>query len=452
MNEFDDSMPDEGKDENQELLKHLRILYPPSDSMEQRLARVQHRFMANIEAQQFEQSSLANVQSHETRHTSPHRVRIMTSKDMRRVKRPLWRQRLGTIGAGLCAALVVVGLLVVLNLAHHSTQSGVGHPAQQLALLDASTDWLLTSKAFLYTSDGGLHWKDVTPRGITLTTGTVHMALDASTAWLAVPAADPTKTNIYRTSDGGQSWQSSVVTSGDGNLIIAQITFVSAQDGWILFNQGGIGGAERAVVMRTADGGKTWKELSSVLPSSTDAPPPGKLPFGGTKTGITFLNTSTGWITGSNTVPHLSWLFVTHDGGSTWNQLQLSLPSNVPLASLSLLPPEFFSTTQGILPVEVGQAMTIIYQTHNGGVTWEPTVPLSIGLATVDYLDELHGWVTDGTNLLMTNDGGHTWTKQPANSAFSHVTRLNFVSSTHGWAVVSGDLLLQSMDGGRTWA
>lgn len=467
MNEFEDGTPDEQNQENQELLQHLRGLYLPRTSLEQRLSGVQHRLHSRIEEHLSE-----DFQADETPHRPHKRVRIMKSTDIpfHQTKRMLWRRRLGTLAAGLCAALLVGGLLVVLNLAHHKSNPGSepgqpvlprqNAPLATLHMIDASTGWNLSNGKLLRTIDGGAHWNDVTPRGIRLTSASTSTALSASLAWVAVPTAVdlpadttlPPGTRIFRTIDGGQSWQSSVVSIIPGNLKIAQITFATAQNGWILYNQGGVGGAERATVVRTTDGGKTWAVTSTVLPASTDAPPPGKLPFGGTKTGITFLDASTGWITGSDSVPNLSWLFITHDGGQTWTQQHLSLQSGVSPASLSLLPPTFFSTTTGVLPVGVGQGKTIIYVTHDQGATWKPTTPISTSLAASDFLDEQHGWLTDGTSLLTTDDGGHTWVKQPDSPTFTHVTQLDFVSSTHGWAVRSGGSLLQTLDGGRTWA
>jgi photosystem II stability/assembly factor-like uncharacterized protein len=467
MNEFEDGTLEEQDQENLEFLQQLRGLYLPRASMEQRLLGVQHRLHSRIEGHLSE-----DIQEDEIQHRPHKGAQTTKSTDIPfpQTKRLLWQRRLGTLAAGLCAALLVGGLLVVLNLAHHNSQPGSRSsqpvPARQdaplatLHMIDASTGWDLNSGKLMRTTDGGAHWNDVTPRGILLTPGSTSTALSASLAWLAVPTAvnpladttPPPGTRIFRTIDGGQSWQSSVVPVIPGNLKIAQITFATAQNGWLLYNQGGVGGAERATVVRTTDGGKTWAVVSTVLPASTDAPPPGRLPFGGTKTGITFLNASTGWITGSDSVPNLSWLFVTHNGGQTWTQQHLALPPGVSPASLSLLPPTFFSTTDGILPVDVGQANTIIYVTHDEGATWQPTTPVSANLIASDFFDEQHGWVTDGTSLLTTGDGGHTWVRQPANPTFTHVTQLDFVSSTHGWAVRSGGSLLQTMDGGRTWA
>ena len=462
MEPFDDVIPDEREEGNLRVLQDLRRLYPPRTFTDQRLAGVGQRLASIIQTSAPQQGSTGHV-----RLQQPHeRIRTTDSTDISSLssRAPRWRRRVTTLAGGLCAALLVGAFILVLNLAHHNGTGGSGQPKQQIAnltllhMLDASNGWALTKTALLRTTDGGAHWKDVTPPRARLTADSKTAFLNAAQVWIAIPSFPDPRTSIpspvgpriFSTSDGGQTWQSSVVSTGQGSFKIAQMTFATAQDGWILFNQGGSGGAEQVVVVRTTDGGKTWAEVTRVLPASTDGPPPGKLPFGGTKTGIVFINASTGWITGSDSVS-IAWLFVTRDGGQNWSQQQLSPPTGVSLAPFSLLPPMFFSASEGILPVKVGDATTVIYVTHDGGTSWQPTAPISASPASVTFLDGQHGWVTNGTALFATSDGGHSWTRQPTSSVFTHVTQLDFISSTQGWAISSGGVLLQTMDGGQTW-
>ena len=55
----------------------------------------------------------------------------------------------------------------------------------------------------------------------------------------------------------------------------------------------------------------------------------------------------------------------------------------------------------------------------------------------------------------MTSDGGQHWTRLPASTNFKHVTQLDFVSGTLGWAISDqgngSSFLLKTMDGGQTW-
>jgi len=297
-----------------------------------------------------------------------------------------------------------------------------------------------------------------TPANTPLSPGSVADFHTASLAWIVTRQEGAAIAQILRTIDGGQTWQQSTVQSP---LFVKQITFIDAQHGWILSGKKNAAGApaEIAQVLRTIDGGKTWQSVSTALFS--DVTPLGHLPYGGQKSGIHFLNGSTGWVTGTVMINDLAWLYVTHDGGSTWYQQTLPRPSGVPSAQLSIQTPTFFSTTDGILPVKFSDLTTerniatVVYVTHDGGTTWKPTSPVSAVLRAADFLDRQHGWVTDGTSLFMTSDGGQHWTRLAASTNFKQVTQLDFVSGTLGWAISDqgngSSFLLKTIDGGQTW-
>ncbi|TMC25052.1 MAG: hypothetical protein E6J36_06100 [Chloroflexi bacterium] len=233
-----------------------------------------------------------------------------------------------------------------------------------LHMIDPTTGWALSEHAVLRTADGGFHWKNVTPPNTLLTRESIADFLTANLAWVTTPQANGATTQVLRTMDSGQTWQQSTIPAA----YVKQMTFFDAQRGWILAGWGAGGGAAEAVaVYRTGDGGKTWRNVSRALPASTDTRPSVHLSFGGLKSGIHFLNTSTGWITGTVGVNDLTWLYVSHDGGSTWYQQSLSLPPGVPSAQLSLVPPTFFSATDGILPVIFSDAVM-----GNGGQSFLP--------------------------------------------------------------------------------
>ena len=327
-----------------------------------------------------------------------------------------------------------------------------------LHMIDPTTGWALSEHGILRTTDGGLHWINVTPSGAMITRESVASFLTASLAWVATPQANGATSQIVATTDGGQTWQQSSVPAVD----LKQMAFVDAQHGWILAGWGtGEGAAEAVTVFRTTDGGKTWMNVSSALPASTDTPPPGQLPFGGRKSGIQFLNASTGWITGTVGANDLAWLYASHDGGATWYRQSLPLPSGVPPAQLSLGSPTLFSPTDGVLPVIFSDVLTgrgvatDIYVTHDGGTTWTSTTPLPLAAVAIDFADEQHGWASDGVNLHRTSDGGQQWTKLSPGANFKQVTSLDFVSSTLGWAIrgqgKNSSLLLKTTDGGGTW-
>jgi photosystem II stability/assembly factor-like uncharacterized protein len=357
-----------------------------------------------------------------------------------------WKRRLGVLAAVLFVALLVGSLLLVLNMARRSSEGAPGNTPQpskpaggsgsliSLDMIDLTTGWALSEHEILRTTNGGPQWKNVTPQNIQLIRESIAEFLTASLAWVATPQANGTTARVLRTTEHG----------------------------WLLSGWGTkVGPAEAVSVFRTSDGGKIWSNVANALPASTDTPPPGHLPFGGRKSGIHFLNTSTGWITGTAVVTSLAMLYVSHDGGSTWYRQSISLLPGVPPAQLLLISPTFFSATDGVLPIIFSDLITgkgiatDIYVTHDGGATWKSTMPLSSALGTIDFVNIQHGWATGGTVLYSTSDGGQHWTKLPPNANFKQVTGLSFVSSTTGWAIGrqsnNSSFLLKTTDGGKTW-
>jgi photosystem II stability/assembly factor-like uncharacterized protein len=470
MADFDELLLEEADERDQRLIHDLRRMYHMDAQTAEHLARVRHHLLTNRNSSVYDHQGTQqhhmplNVQQARSSTRNMAQTRFTIAGE-----RP-WGRRLSTVAAVLFVILLVGSLLLVLSLAHRSSPGAPGNTLQPsklaggsgslflLHMIDPTTGWALSEHAVLRTTDGGLQWKNVTPPNTLLTRESIADFHTASLAWVATPQANGAMTQVLRTIDGGQTWQQSTIPA----VYLKQITFIDSQHGWILTGWGARGGAAEAVaVFRTGDGGKTWSNVSSALPASTDTPPPGHLPFGGRKSGIHFLNMSTGWITGTVGANDLTWLYVSHDGGSTWYQQSLTRPPGVPSAQLSLGSPTFFSATDGILPVIFSDFVTgsgiatDIYVTHDEGTTWKSTTPLPTAPGTVDFVDMQHGWATDGMILYRTSDGGQHWTKLSPGASFKQVTYLDFVSSTVGWAIGgqgnNSSLLLKTTDGGQTW-
>jgi photosystem II stability/assembly factor-like uncharacterized protein len=460
MADDDELLAEAASERDQRLIGDLRRMYRAEAGTAQHVARVRHRLLTHPDGTMHERvgSSLRHLPLNRQPGNS-------TGSETRS-----WRPRLSTLAAVLFVGVLVGSLLLVLSRTHrgslnapgtalHTTKPAGGSSSLfSLHMIDPTTGWALSEHEILRTADGGLHWKNVTPAGATITRESVASFLTASLAWVATPQANGTTSQIVRTADSGQTWQQSTVPM----VYLKQMTFVDAQHGWILvgWNTGG-GPAEAVAVFRSIDGGKTWRNVSSALPASTDGPPPGRLPFGGRKSGIHFLNASTGWITGTVGANDLSWLYVSHDGGATWNRQSLPLLPGVPSAQFSLGSPTFFSGTDGVLPVIFSDVVTErgfatdIYVTHDGGKTWTSTAPLPLASVAIDFADMQHGWATDGTILYRTSNGGQKWTKLSPGVTFKQVTSLDFVSSTLGWAIggpgKNSSLVLKTTDGGESW-
>jgi photosystem II stability/assembly factor-like uncharacterized protein len=461
MADFDELLPEEADERDQRLIRDLHRMYSADAQTTERLAHVRQHLLTKPDGSVDDYKS--TQAQHATRNTRNGKLTRATVSWERS-----WQRRLSMAAAVVFATLLVGSLLLVLSRAHQSNLGGQGNipPSSKLAggpgsmfslhMIDATTGWALSAQGVLRTTDGGLQWQNVSPPSISLTQDSIAEFRSAAVAWVGTKQANKTTAQVLWTTDSGKSWQQTTIQPS----FLRQITFVDAQHGWILSSSRPTGGSAEAVnVFRTTDGGKTWQSVSSALFS--DATPPGHLPYGGQKSGIHFLNASTGWVTGTVTVANLAWLYVTHNGGSTWNQQTIHMPPGVPSGQLSIAAPTFFSATDGILPITFSDATTgsdiatDIYVTHDGGTTWQSTTPVPLVLGTTDFSDMQHGWATNGTVLYSTSDGGQHWTKLSPSASFKQVTHLDFVSSTTGWAIGrqgnSASSLLKTVDGGQTW-
>lgn len=456
MNDTNDFPFDEQDSSNQRLVRDLEHRYATGLEDAQHLAHVRERLFSNSEENQTYEYAHMRANGR----LEPYAKEKREGAYIQTIRRGIWSSRMNQVAAVLLTALLVGALVLVFRHIPHPTTVGMTGSTflavRSLQMNDASTGWLLTEQTVFRTSDGGVHWKNVTPVGLQLSVKSVAVFSSAMRAWIAVPQENAATTHIWRTTDGGTTWLSTALPVPFPRAI----TFVDAQHGWLLASQSDQSqdaSAETIEVYRTEDSGKTWVQLqtASALAASTDAPPPGHLPFGGQKSGIHFLNASTGWVTGTVIVDGLSWLYRTHDAGATWQQQLLPLPAGEPSAQLVLSYPLFFTARDGLLPVTFLGHGLCIYVTHDAGTTWQPTRLASFTPTTVTFADMHYGWMTDGSTLLVTTDGGQQWRKQSTNSSFQHITILAFTSSTSGWAVSTqagnASAILKTNDGGHTW-
>jgi photosystem II stability/assembly factor-like uncharacterized protein len=86
--------------------------------------------------------------------------------------------------------------------------------------------------------------------------------------------------------------------------------------------------------------------------------------------------------------------------------------------------------------------------------TWE-VIDISgvtaANLSGVNFPTTTEGWaVGAGGVIIHTTDGGATWTTQTSGVA-TNLTRVAFVSATEGWAVGASGVIIHTTDGGATW-
>jgi photosystem II stability/assembly factor-like uncharacterized protein len=98
-----------------------------------------------------------------------------------------------------------------------------------------------------FTTDGGRTWNSWEASGN-------EYFLDAAHGWRSFPSG-----TFQQTRDGGLRWETlKTVVAWER----AQFDFISEQEGWATVSTGKV-----IALIHTTDGGKTWKELSSVIAS-----------------------------------------------------------------------------------------------------------------------------------------------------------------------------------------
>ena len=194
---------------------------------------------------------------------------------------------------------------------------------------------------------------------------------------------------IHYTEDGGTTWEFST-DAGFSRVALD----MDANTLWHV----GYGGA----LLRSTDGAHTWEHIS-------------QLPHSAHIEYISFSDLMNGWFVSTE----VRKLFVTSDGGKTWNALPL--PDDMGrVASIQQR-----TTTEGYLLDTAGK----LFITHDGGSDWtNRSLPSVEGLAIPDqnhsvalrFMDERDGLValnrvgggTSRVYVLRTTDGGSTWTEE----------------------------------------
>jgi photosystem II stability/assembly factor-like uncharacterized protein len=164
----------------------------------------------------------------------------------------------------------------------------------------------------------------------------------------------------------------------------------------------------------------------------------------------------------------------TTDGGQSWSQV--ALQDWVPTGGLTFLTPtQAFATGYSTIPV--GQSSGgQLWSSTDGGQSWRAVAGTHVPfvLYAVDFSDRLHGFAGGGQfakyegrpwrGLLATSDGGRTWSvryQSPDADRSNPITRVRFVDATNGWAAIGGCTegqngpcggeVLVTGDGGRSW-
>lgn len=323
-----------------------------------------------------------------------------------------------------------------------------------------------------HTLDGGATWTTTT-----LSAPAVPYAIAGSDDGLCAVGS-----GVFTSGDGGSTWLSQ--TSGAGYLFAAaqavsttdvwavdyvggvvhssdgvhweelsapqrwsqtlnDVSFSDPDHGWLV---GSSAATEQALILHTADGGKTWAEQTSPLTSELLA--------------VDFVDAANGWAVTDRGLPTGQALQHTSDGGATWS-LQRPRKGIDGLMDVDFIDPltgwvtgqyDTGAMVSGLVPGAV-------FHTTDGGASWRTyPLPKNTLLSQLQFLDGRRGWaiaekVTNrsfSARVVRTDDAGESWTKLAA-FGDGHPTRVHFLDSQTGWVAIAGEGVYGTTDGGLTW-
>lgn len=233
-----------------------------------------------------------------------------------------------------------------------------------------------------------------------------------------------TKT-VSRTSEKSHPWQD--------DAALHDIQFVGRKVGWAVGDHG--------TVWATEDGGENWRRIPVPVGSSLRS-----LCFW-QKDGASSHRIA--WIAGRDTEPYtrvgFATLLKTEDGGRTWKQMGFRLP---PLNYI-----RFFGSERGIA---VGEATnefpTGVFLTEDGGETWQPAAGRkTTGWHTACFTEFQEGVVAGPRGRISLVAGSNVAEPRFDPDSLRSIRALTMTDGFNGWAVGEGALTLRTTNGAVTW-
>ncbi|MDA8344973.1 MAG: hypothetical protein M0Z66_05765 [Thermaerobacter sp.] len=260
--------------------------------------------------------------------------------------------------------------------------------------------------------------------------------------------------HLFATLDGGKTFVERPQPCGSWNPSApGAIYFSDPSTGWLLCG-GEVGGADGTQQAKslyaTRDGGRNWS-----LIASTSAHSGGSLPTLGFSDALFFASSQVGYVGLDG-----NGIYGTADGGRTWRKVFASAD-----------PPGNWALSIGFLSGGFGWFLggrgPALQETDNGGSTWRdvgsatPPVPdgtgwdLGGGLAISLARPSVYRWSQGRAQLVLSSDGGGTWTKLTDLALPGYAAALSATSPydlTVGENLMKTAFIANSSDLGRTWS
>lgn len=250
--------------------------------------------------------------------------------------------------------------------------------------------------------------------------------IGSDTGWVAGGAEGV----ILRTYDAGDSW----LPVHFGPSYLRSIEFATPQTGFC--------GTLDNVFLRSTDGGSSWTDIASQIPSPSSV--------------CGLCAPSADRIYGAGVWFSPAYVVRSTDGGQTWSKTDLSDVASAMVDVYFLNEQTGFASGKA-QPDSLGG---IILRTDDGGDTWN-TVHLTgqagdyiwklqspDGIHIFGSIDATFG--VGGTRFVYSGDAGGSWSTRTATTDYHYIQAIGFLDPLTGW-MGGNQTLLKTTDGGDTW-
>lgn len=331
-------------------------------------------------------------------------------------------------------------------------------PIRSAYFLNGREAVVVAQRGLLLTKDGGQHWSLT----LKLDWKTVDYFKFVDSNQIVVLSGSQTgKQLISTTTDGGVHWQ----TKPSGlvsDYTYRTMFFLDTSEGWAMETASPSREPGPITVHHTRDGGVHWTRMWYIASASV-------------ANGLLFTDSMHGFM-GSYNYDGVARLYVTSDGGATWQVAEVPRPPDgwhSGCCSKVILEPQLtMSGGHGFLVIAF-LPQAAVYATSDYGRSWTFSHLLPAEVRTVQFLDPYHWLAAGGQDLFETSDSGLSWRRValhlPTNG-YPSLGGLSSSSSTDLWGVIGASIpevpdstcfqafgptcsfLIRSTDGGATWS
>jgi photosystem II stability/assembly factor-like uncharacterized protein len=319
-------------------------------------------------------------------------------------------------------ALLLLAIQVIAQFPHWTQQtSNVNARLRGVSAVNARIAWASGSgSTVLRTDDGGTTWKKLIVTSDALDFRDID-AIDENTAYV-LSIGNGAASRIYKTVDGGATWVLQF-RNEDPKAFLDAMSFWDANHGIVIGDS--VDG--KFYILTTANGGRDW---SRVPPDTLPAALENEGAFAASGTNIAVYGKGSAWI-GLGASARARVLRTT-DGGRSWKVSETPLKSGQSsgIFSIAFADPKHGMIVGGDYQKEK-EAVDNLALTDDGGVTWTLVQGLSGFRSVVAYVPGTKRVIAIGpAGGDYSNDGGKKWAplSGPGFDTFSFARRQKF-----GW-------------------